>query len=98
MVIRGGIREPKLNASVRNPAGTIITIGDHVWDDEQAVGEYNGPTHELSQARESDNSQRLRLEDQGWWLIEIYNTDVTTERGQRDLIRRLRTALGRHAA
>lgn len=95
VVVEGGIREPRLNASVRDPRGTTIMIGDLLWEEERAVGGYNGPTHDVGASREAENAQRLRLEDQGWWYLEIYKGDITNAVGRRDLIRRLRAGLAR---
>lgn len=95
VIVGGGIREPRLNVSVRDPRDVIIMIGDLVWDEERAVGGYNGPTHDLGASRAVENSQRLRLEDEGWWYLEIYKGDITSVAGQRDLIRRIRAGLGR---
>lgn len=95
IVIDGGVREPRLNASVRDASGFTITFGDLVWDEEQVVGAYNGPTHEGDPSRDRDNSQRQRLEDEGWWLIEIYKSNLGTEVRRQELIRRLTTALQR---
>lgn len=91
-IVDGGIREPRLNATVRDSLGVIL-IGDHVWEEEQVVGEYNGPTHEAS--RHQDNSKRLRLEDQGWWLLEIYKNDVLNAVARAQFLGRLRDGLTR---
>lgn len=95
IVVGGGVREPRLNASLRDASGLTITVGDLVWDEEQVVGAYNGPTHEYDPSRDRDNTQRQRLEDDGWWLIEIYKSNISTEAKRYELIRRLTTALRR---
>ena len=95
IMVDGGIREPRLNATVRDAAGVTITLGDLVWDWEQVVGAYNGPTHDEHPSRERDNAQRQRLEDEGWWLIEIYKSNVNTAGRRSELVRRVSTALQR---
>lgn len=96
VLVEGGIREPRLNASVLDVAGRILSIGDHVWEEEQSVANYNGRlAHEGEGPRERDNGQRLRLEDQGWWFLEMYRDDIMTSVGRRDLIRRVSAGLAR---
>ncbi len=95
VVVDGGIREPRLNASVCDSRGEIITIGDLVWEEERALGAYNGLDHEGEPSRERDNSQRMRLEDEGWWVIEIYKSDVFTATGRAKLVRRIENGLRR---
>lgn len=46
-------------------------------------------------SRERDNSQRMRLEDEGWWVIEIYKSDVFTATGRAKLVRRIENGLRR---
>lgn len=94
VVVGGGIREPRLNATVRFPDGGFLMVGDLVWDEEAVVGEYNGATHEEERSRQDDNSKRLLLEDQGWWwLLELYKRDILTASGRHRLIQRLRRGL-----
>lgn len=70
-------------------------IGDLVWDEEAVVGEYNGATHEEGRSRRDDNSKRLLLEDQGWWLLEMYARDLFVASGRHRLVQRLRRGLAR---
>ena len=96
VVVDAGIREPRLNATVRFPdGGGFLMVGDLVWDAEEVVGEYNGPTHEETPSRQDDNSKRLLLEDQGWWLLEMYARDILTPSGRHRLIGRLQRGLAR---
>lgn len=70
VVVGGGIREPRLNATVRFPDGGFLMIGDLVWDEEAVVGEYNGATHEEERSRRDDNSTRAccsRIRAGGCW-------------------------------
>ena len=96
VVVDGGIKEPRLNATVRfADGGGFLMVGDLVWDEEEVVGEYNGPTHEENPSRQDDNSKRLLLEEQRWWLLEIYRRDIFTASGRHQLIHRLRRGLAR---
>jgi hypothetical protein len=96
VVVGGGIREPRLNATVRlSDGGGFLMVGDLVWDEEEVVGEYNGPTHEGTPSRQDDNAKRLLLEDQGWWLLEMYSRDIFTASGRHRLLHRIRKGLSR---
>ena len=96
VVVDGGIREPRLNSTVRfADGGGFLMVGDLVWDEEEVVGEYNGPTHEENASRQDDNSKRLLLEDEGWRLLEIYKRDIFTPAGRHRLIDRLQRGLAR---
>lgn len=94
-----GLPEPRLNQTIESDAGHgIVGIGDLVWRARcyrnKVVGEYNGASHEEQRAREIDNAKRLRLEDDGWKVVEIYAGDVFQPPRRRRLTRRVAEWLG----
>lgn len=98
-LVGGGLPEPMLNLAIRSRRnGGLIAIGDLVWQGsayrENVVGEYNGLSHEEQRSREADHAKRLRLEDEGWKIVEIYSRDIFDLRRRRLLVDRIGGWLG----
>lgn len=98
-MVSGGLPEPLLNVAITaEQDGRVIAIGDLAWRQksyrERVVGEYNGSTHEEQHSRDADHAKRLRLEDEGWKVLEIYSRDVFDPGRRRRLIGRVAGWLG----
>ena len=99
VLVTEGLPEPSLNLAIASEVDhTTVGIGDLVWRSRsyrnKVVGEYNGASHESHSAREIDNTKRLRLEDDGWRVVEIYARDVFQPSRRRRLTRRIAEWLG----
>lgn len=89
-LIRAGLPEPAVNASVRDAAGRHIKLGDLVYEDHRVLVEYDGEQHRRDSAQYHKDARDLeRAAAAGWLVIRVRKHD----RDPAGVARRVRAAL-----
>jgi hypothetical protein len=98
MFVRAGLPEPSPNQAILASwdRDLLLGYGDLVWAFDlpdgrrvRLIGEYQGAAfHTGPEQKAHDDARRLRLEGDGWIVIEIWASDLATPEARRDTIRR----------
>lgn len=103
MFVRAGLPEPRPNQAILASwdREVLLGYGDLVWTLDlpdgrpvRVIGEYQGAEfHSGPEQKAHDAVRRVRLEDDGWIVIEIWASDLATPESRRDIICRFAEAL-----
>lgn len=88
LLIRGGLPEPLINASIRNRAGLVVAHADLAYPSFRLVLEYDGDQHRTDQAQYYVDIDRLeRITREGWRVIRINRRHMRDPKRLENLVR-----------
>ena len=71
-----GLPQPEVNGLITDEHGGFIAVCDLVFRAHRVVVEYDGAVHDAPQRRRRDASRRTHLRENGWYVVEIVDTDL----------------------
>jgi len=77
LIVAAGLPEPELNVKIYDDHGRFLAMGDLVWREARAIGEYEGDHHRTDPRQfRRDILRRERVEDHDWRLTRFTTDDI----------------------
>lgn len=79
LIVRAGLPEPELNATLHDAAGGWIAECDYLWRAKRVVGEFDGDHHRVDRRQwQKDVSRRQVIQSERYHYVQFTERSVTT--------------------